>query len=67
VSNESPVGDRVPGFKMWLNCDETAALERFLELGEPRFHVATAALWNATAALERFCRISTETETKTAF
>jgi len=37
-----------------------------LELGDPRFH---AAIWNAIAVLERFCRTATETEiaTETAF
>jgi len=34
---------------------------KVLELGEPRFHAAIAAIWNAISVLERFCRIATET------
>ena len=42
---------------------------KVLELGDPRFHAAIAAIWNAIAVLERFCRSATETEiaTETAF
>jgi len=42
---------------------------KVLELADPRFHAAIAAVWNAIAVLERFCRFATETEiaTETAF
>ena len=42
---------------------------KVLELGDPRFHAAIAAIWNAIAVLEWFCRNVTETEiaTETAF
>ena len=42
---------------------------KVLELGDPRFHVAIAAIWNAIAILEQLCRTATETEitTETAF
>jgi len=42
---------------------------KVLKLGDPHFHAAMAAIWNAIAVLERFCRTATETEiaTETAF
>jgi len=42
---------------------------KVLDSGEPRFHATIAAIWNAIAVLERFCRAATETEiaTETAF
>jgi len=42
---------------------------KVLELGDPRFHAAIVAIWNAIAVLKRFCRSATETEiaTETVF
>ena len=61
------------GYQPWLqNVAEprrNGRIGNVLELGDPRFHAAIAAIWNAIAVLEQFCRSATETEiaTETAF
>ena len=57
-------------FGLWIqNVAEprrNGRIGKVLELGDPHFH---AAIWNAIAVLERFCRSASEIEsaTETAF
>lgn len=53
---------------MLPNRDKMAAFEKVLELSEPRFYAAMAAIWNTIAVLEQFCGIATKKfTTETAF
>jgi len=47
------------GFKMWTFVTKWPHRNGF-GVGEPRFHPATAAIWNMVAALEGFCCTGTE-------
>lgn len=50
-------------FQNVVQAQRNGRIGRTLEFGEPHFHAAIDAIWNAIFILERFCRILTKIKT----